>query len=226
MSEPLSSIRAVIFDFGNVLTMPQDESRIEEMSRLAGLDREQFLSAYRRLRLDYDRGTLDVETYWKEVLRSGGVAEARVAELNGEFVRSMTDSDIASWMVIRPSTVGWAKALKSAGLKTAILSNMPSEHADYIRRSFPWLEDFDVKVFSYDVGLIKPEAAIYEECIRRLGVKPSESIFVDDIQVNVEAAKKVGINGVFFHDPDDVLVELRRFPGLPLPVFDDGSNES
>ena len=221
-----NSIRAVIFDFGNVLTMPQDESRIDEMSRLAGLDRDRFLSAYRSLRLDYDRGTLDVETYWKEVLRTGGVADDRVAELNGEFVQSMTESDIASWMVIRPTMVEWARALKTAGWKTAILSNMPTEHADYIRRSFPWIEYFDVRVFSYDVGLIKPEAAIYEECIRRLEVEASESIFIDDIQVNVEAAKRVGINGVFFHTPKELLVELRRFPGLPLPAFDAGSSEN
>ncbi len=226
MSEQSVSIRAVIFDFGNVLTMPQDEARIDEMSRLAGLERERFLSAYRNLRLDYDRGTLDVEAYWKGVLRAGGVTDARVAELNGEFVRSMTESDIASWMVIRPSMVDWARVLKSAGWKTAILSNMPNEHAAYIKRSFPWIEIFDVKVFSYDVGLIKPEAAIYEECVRRLDVMPNESIFVDDVQANVEAARKVGIHGIFFQNPDDLLVELRRFPELPLPVFDARSSES
>lgn len=213
-----NSIRAVIFDFGNVLTMPQDGAKIDEMSRLSGLERESFLSAYRSLRLDYDRGTLDAASYWKAVLRRGGVSDTRISELNGEFVRNMTETDIASWMVIRPPMVEWARRLKAAGYKTAILSNMPWDHAEFIRRTFEWLDIFDATVFSYDVQLIKPEAAIYEECLARLEVAPCEAIFVDDLQVNVDAARDAGIHGAFFRDPAELAQSLSRFPDLPLPI--------
>jgi putative hydrolase of the HAD superfamily len=197
--------------------MPQDESQIEAMLRLSELEREDFMAAYRSLRLDYDRGTLDSKAYWEGVLRSGGVAESRIAQLDGDFVRRMTEHDIASWMVIRDPMVEWARQLKKDGRKLAILSNMPADHTAFVERSFDWLELFEVKVFSYAVRLIKPERAIYDECIRRLGVAAEEAIFVDDVQVNVDAARQAGIHSIFFRDPQGLSESLSEFPGLPRP---------
>jgi len=210
-------IRAVIFDFGSVLTLPQDEARIEEMRRLAGLDSERFAESYRAHRFDYDRGSIDSAAYWKGVLRAGGVSQERIDALNGEFVGEMTELDVQSWTVLRHPMIEWARRLKEADFKTAILSNMPYDHARYIEGEFDWLELFDVKVFSYAVRLAKPEPAIYEECLNRLAVPAGESLFIDDVERNVAAAKAAGINAVLFRNPADLAEHLREFPDLPIP---------
>lgn len=210
-----NTIRAIIFDFGRVLTMAPDESSRDRMRLLSGLDSGRFMAAYDNRRLDYDRGMLDSESYWKAVLRTAGAAEERISGLNGEFVRSMTGFDIASWTVIRTPMVDWVRALKESGRKTAILSNMPGDHAKYVKRSFDWIDLFDVTVFSCEVKLIKPEPTIYAECLRRLEVSPEEAVFIDDGETNVTAARAMGMHGIVFHDLAGLSVSLNEFPELP-----------
>lgn len=210
-------IRAVIFDFGNVLTEPQEQRFVDTMQRIAGLDGEHFLSAYRSKRHAYDRGTLSSEGYWQGILEQGGRSRAELDRLDGTIVREMTELDIKSWTIIRPAMVEWVRVLKSAGLATAILSNMPGDHAAYIERSFGWLELFDVLLFSYAVKLIKPEAAIYEECLRRLALPPGEALFIDDLTANVDAARALGMHAIEFHGTAGLAVALREFPTLPRP---------
>lgn len=210
-----ASLRAVILDFGNVLSMPQDPERFERMRRLAGADEESFRSAYRAPRLDYDRGRLDSAGYWREVLRrAGGSAPERV-RTEEELVEEMTRIDLESWTVIRPAMVEWVHRLKERGFQTAILSNMPEDHASAIERTFDWLVFFDVRLYSYSVRLVKPEAAIYEECRRRLGVAASEALFIDDIPRNVDGARSIGMQSRLFIDEATLLAQLRELGGLP-----------
>lgn len=208
-------IRAVIFDFGNVLTLPQQERYVDAMRRLSGLDDERFRSAYRAGRHAYDRGTLDSEAFWRGVLEQGGRSPDELDRLDGALVREMTELDIKSWTVIRPEMVQWVRILKSAGLATGVLSNMPGDHAGYIERSFDWLELFDVLLFSYAVKLIKPEAAIYEECLRRFALPAEETLFIDDLAPNVEGARAVGMHAIEFHDTAGLVAALAEFPALP-----------
>lgn len=217
MRENQGRIRAVIFDFGNVLTMPQDEGFVASMRQLAGLDSGAFRNAYRTGRREYDRGTLDSAAYWRGVLASGGRPSEEVARLDGGLVSSLTELDVKSWTVIRGGMVPWVRDLRAAGFATAILSNMPLDHALYIERSFDWLELFDVRLFSYSVELVKPEAGIYEECLKRLGLQPAETLFLDDVAENIEGARAVGMRGIEFGGLEGLPSALEEFPSLPRP---------
>ena len=79
-----------------------------------------------------------------------------------------------------------------------LLSNTNDIHFRFIRKHYPVLRHFDDFVLSYEVGVMKPDAGIYAEALRRAGVPPSECFFVDDKQVNVDAARKAGIDAVRF----------------------------
>lgn len=105
--------------------------------------------------------------------------------------------------------VGKARA---AGVRTALLSN--SFGLEYPRED--WHRLFDVTVISGEVGLRKPDAAIYRMTCEQLRVRPSEAVFVDDMAPNVEAAEALGIAGVVHVDTATTLPRLEKLLGLPL----------
>jgi putative hydrolase of the HAD superfamily len=80
----------------------------------------------------------------------------------------------------------------------------------------PWIvsskfEDvFDAMIISAEVGVAKPDARIYQIALEKLGVSASESVFVDDFQVNVDGAHAFGMQAVHFIQPEQALQELKR----------------
>lgn len=101
--------------------------------------------------------------------------------------------------------------LKAAGYKLYVLSNMSREFIDFLRR-FPIYGLFDGEVISCEERTVKPEPRIYEILLERYGLTPSETLFVDDREANIEAAAALGIHGfVFDHrNPAAACDELRR----------------
>ncbi|MGB6477983.1 MAG: HAD-IA family hydrolase, partial [Candidatus Sulfotelmatobacter sp.] len=102
-------------------------------------------------------------------------------------------------------------------IKTGLLSNIHPAMIAYLRENFEWLELFDFKTFSAEVRLIKPDPAIYEHTLRGLGVRAGETLFVDDREINVQAARELGIHAVQFRSVAQLRRELEaiEFPILP-----------
>jgi FMN phosphatase YigB (HAD superfamily) len=120
-------------------------------------------------------------------------------------------------MRANPVMMEWVRALKRGGLKIAVLSNMPIEISTYMRQHAPWFRDFDYVCFSAEVQLAKPEAAIFEACLKVVRSRPEECLFIDDRAENVEAARALGMQAVQFVSVQQLAVEVQPF-GLPLPV--------
>jgi HAD superfamily hydrolase (TIGR01509 family) len=87
----------------------------------------------------------------------------------------------------------------------------------HCRKHFSWLEEFDYVTFSGEVRLIKPDPAIYEHTLRGLDVTASEALFLDDRQINIQAAQALGINALRFESIEQLRTELSAagFPILP-----------
>ena len=99
--------------------------------------------------------------------------------------------------------------LRGAGVTVAALTNNNSGAAQLLAR--PELQRlFDLAISSADVGLAKPDAAIYRLAESRLGAGAEALIFVDDMAANVEAARALGWQGVWFQSTDQALAELRE----------------
>jgi epoxide hydrolase-like predicted phosphatase len=94
--------------------------------------------------------------------------------------------------------------------KTFVLSNYNKEYLHVVKERFDWFEGFDGMVFSCDVGAVKPEKKIYQELIDRYDLDPEKTVFIDDKEENIEAAKKLGIHGILCDDHDHVVKELIR----------------
>jgi putative hydrolase of the HAD superfamily len=121
------------------------------------------------------------------------------------------------WSEANPIMVSWVLSLGRAGIKTALLSNMPADLAAHVQKKFHWMEAFTYKTFSAHVGIVKPDPAIYQHTLQGLEVKPSESLFVDDRESNISAARALGIQAIQFRSVEQLRNDLEAmgFPVLP-----------
>lgn len=185
-------IEAVIFDYGGVLCRPPATSDIDRLAAPFGLPRDKFWRMYARLRGPYDRGMIDAREYWRTMAQCAGVllSEAQYASLEA--------IDLEMWSGYNESMLALAAELRDAGVKTGILSNMLTDMLAKLRAETDWLPLFDVQIYSCDLGLAKPDEAIYARLIEELGVAPSRTLFIDDFGPNVEGAKRAGLQSVLF----------------------------
>ncbi|HTV54851.1 MAG TPA: HAD family phosphatase [Terriglobia bacterium] len=204
-------IRSVVFDYGNVVCLPQRVSEIERMASACGLPLDRFHEQYWRFRRSYDRGELSGEAYWASVTDGQGQA------LTHEQLSRVLALDGESWAHPNASTLEWAKRLKRENFGVAILSNMPQAVSDYLTANCGWLALFDRRVYSYAVGCAKPEPGIYEYCLQTLKVAAGEILFLDDRPENVNAAWKLGIHSLLFDTVEHTSVRAANEFGLPVP---------
>jgi putative hydrolase of the HAD superfamily len=209
------ALRAVVFDYGMVLTGLPDQHAHDTMVRLTGLTPERFEELYWADRHAYDEGKLSGVTFWQKFARESGLklSAKQIDELNG--------LDARMWTTQNPAMVAWQQQLKGAGLRTGILSNMGDTVLASIEREYAWLKNFDVLVWSFQLGIAKPDPAIYHYILEKLGTGPEETLFIDDKRVNVEAAKALGMIGMEFSTVGKLRKDLLAagFDGaLPMPA--------
>ena len=109
-----------------------------------------------------------------------------------------------------PGTADVLRELHARGDRLLVLSNMPSEVWTPLTERFDWFTLFEGWVVSGDEKVVKPDPAIYRILIERFGVDPSTSVFIDDREENVEAARALGFDAILFTDA----ATLRRSLGV------------
>ena len=208
------ALRAVVFDYGMVLTGPQDPEAHAALMRITGLPLARFESLYWADRPAYDEGKLTGIAFWQKFLRDLGLP------VNQNTVEELNQWDARMWTTQDPVMLAWQLALKQRGLLTAILSNMGDNVLDNMKRTFDWLPRFDVLVWSYQLHMVKPNPAIYRYLLKELGTRPEETLFIDDRLVNVEAAQALGMPALEFSTVERLRADLvaHGFDAeLPLP---------
>jgi putative hydrolase of the HAD superfamily len=208
------SLRAVVFDYGMVLSGPPHLQAHEELKRITGLSHDQFESYYWVDRLSYDRGDLTGLAFWQKLVRDAKL------NLSAEEIAQLNHWDVQMWSTVNSEMLAWHKQLKERGLKTGILSNMGDSVFESIELNFPWIADFDVLIWSYQHRMIKPEPKIYQLLLDQLGTAPEETLFLDDKLENIEGARHLGIQGLQFSTVDQLrqdLISSGLDEWLPLP---------
>jgi putative hydrolase of the HAD superfamily len=203
----VTAIRALILDYGEVLSHPQRRDCVQQMAGRAGADLERFSGAYWRHRRDYDAG-LPAREYWRRVLDSLGAPAGTHAAL----VDALIAEDVRSWTDYREEVWELARAFRARGGRTGFLSNGVPEIVGHLRRARALDAAFDAVVVSCEVGCMKPGPEIFRLCLERLGVAPGDALFADDKLENVEAARGIGMGGLHFAG-EDALERLRAAVG-------------
>lgn len=204
----------MVFDFGMVLSGPPSPKAIEQMLRITSLDVPRLTEFYWADRHAYDEGKLTGLAFWRNLSAAAGL------DLNEAQIEELAEWDARMWTTENPAMVAWQRRLKECGLKTGVLSNMGDNVHERLEREFDWLNQFDTLVWSYQLGIAKPDAAIYRYALEQLGVTPCEALFLDDKPVNVDAARALGMKAVVFSNAErlrEELIELGLDGELPLP---------
>jgi putative hydrolase of the HAD superfamily len=202
-------ISAVICDFGGVLTSPliesfmayQEESgvRFEDLGKAMQRVAQKSGGEYPLFRLE--RGEITEREFLASI----------EAELDGEVrLDSLRETYFAHLRPNRPM-IDYMRELRGRDLRMAILTNNVREWEPHWRAKLPELDEiFELVVDSAFVGMRKPDPRIYRLCVERLGggLAPSDCAFVDDNEVNVQAAAELGMSAVHFRDTEQARAEL------------------
>lgn len=208
------SVRAVIFDYGMVLTGKPSADAHAALLRITGLPHDRFETVYWADRHAYDEGKLTGLQFWQNLVRDAklNLSAASIDELNLW--------DARMWTAQNPAMLAWQQQLKHRGIRTAILSNMGDTVLANIEREFDWLPRFDTLVWSFQHKVAKPDPAIYRLTLNRLGTSPEETLFIDDKLANIDAARALGMATVHFTDVENLrrdLIAAGLDKELPLP---------
>jgi 2-haloacid dehalogenase len=106
-------------------------------------------------------------------------------------------------------TVAIVDDLERAGVRLLALTNWSAETFPWARSTFSVLQRFEGIVVSGEEGVAKPDPRLFRVLIERYGLTPSDTVFVDDRQVNVDAARELGLVGLLFVEPDRLRDDLR-----------------
>jgi putative hydrolase of the HAD superfamily len=189
------TLKGLILDFGEVLVHAQSAASVLRMAAAAGLPVEDFTRRYWAHRDAYDGG-LPVADYWARVL--DGVPDGKAPRAGASPFLELIEDDCASWTDYREEVWEIAKAFKAAGGRAAMLSNGVPEIICKVRAERDLSRFFDVVIVSCEVGCAKPDPRIYRLCLEQLGTPAAATMFVDDREVNLAAARDAGLQTLHF----------------------------
>ena len=149
----------------------------------------------------FDLGQIEPDALASRIAARTGLAEAEVAAVI---------TAIPPHLVPNPDTVALVHDLHAAGHTLFYLSNMPAPYADELERSHAFFDAFKAGVFSARVQQIKPNADIFVTATERFGVAGPDTVFIDDVLHNIEAAQRHGWHGVHFQSADQLRAELAQ----------------
>jgi putative hydrolase of the HAD superfamily len=213
------ALRGVITDWGGVMTSPILHT-VNAWLEAEQIDRESYLAvmrpwiaqAYGPQGADspihlLERGEFPNEEFERLLAERLVGVDGLPVPADGLLARMFAAT------VLDASMQDLMRALRRAGLRTALLSNSWGSD-DYPRQLFPEL--FDAVVISAEVGMRKPEERIFRLAARLLDLEPAQCVFIDDIEANVLAAEAVGLVGVHHRESGPTMRRLSELLGVPL----------
>ena len=198
-------IRMIVFDLGGVFVRVNSEETVRRLkSRCIGLTENEIADVLFRSEtaIAYELGKMD----------STGFIEAVRLRMP---IRISDEEFGNAWSDIFTLNQSMADLLPKLARqwRLGMISNTNAMHIERIRADYDLLRFFDPVIFSHEVGLMKPNEAIFRLLLEKTGLSAEECAFVDDTPGHVEAAMKMGLKGFVFRDKD-TLLETFRLNGM------------
>jgi HAD superfamily hydrolase (TIGR01509 family) len=198
----MQTIKTVVFDLGKVL-VDFDYSiagrKLASRASMAAAELGQFL-VHVPLIIQYETGLITSEEFFQQVRRASGF-QGDLEEFSSLF------SDI--FTPIEPM-IQLHSELRGRGFPTYIFSNTNELAVRFIRRKFPFFNDFDGYVLSYEHGAMKPDSKLYEVVEAQSGVRGSQILYLDDRLENVEAGAARGWQVILQESPEKTRSALQK----------------
>lgn len=195
-------INTIVLDIGNVLAhfrwkeYLQDCGYEEEIKKRVA-DATIHSNRWREL----DRGVVGEDVLMAECIEQDPGVEKEIRTIFQDIVELVKEYDFSADFV---------QDLKKNGYKVYLLSNFSKKLFEIDQHIFRFLNYVDGGIISYKVKHIKPEPEIYQELINTYDINPTEAVFLDDLQENLEGAKKFGFHTIQVYDHEQALEDLRN----------------
>ena len=198
---PPGPITTVLFDFAGVCT----SSPWGPLTAAGGGDLELLIGPYHE----------DTEHPWHRVERGELAITDWVVEVSEMGKQRGVEVDFAPLqallgdMTVNHQIIDRIRTLRAEGYRVGMITNNVREGSATWRALIPVDELFEVVIDSSEVGVRKPNPAIYELALDRLGITdPGVAVFLDDAPGNVDGARRVGMHSILVDDPDEALLAL------------------
>lgn len=192
-------IKAILFDWGGVLIENPDQRLMKYCSKILGTQPDILNPIFTPYEHLFQRGQIHEHNLW--------IAICEELRINLPTSTSIWKDAVKSAFIDKPETHQLLKTLKQNDYKTGFLSNTEIPAVEYFLEK-KYDQFFDALIFSCIEKTAKPEEKIYRIALEKLQVKPEESVFIDDKPINIELARKIGINGIIFNNIEQVKEEL------------------
>lgn len=194
-------IKAIIFDFGNVICFFDNNIFLENISRFTNKSvpelKELIYSS--ELQNRYETGLISSNEFFNKI-----VEKCNLSISKHEFIKVFTN-------IFTPiqTTLELIKKLKPK-YKIALLSNTNELDFEHTIKPIEIFNLFNAVTLSFKVKAMKPDAKIYLDCLKKLNLKPEECVHIDDREDYVEAANKIGIKGIHYTGYDELVNSLKE----------------
>jgi putative hydrolase of the HAD superfamily len=194
-------IRAIFFDLGGVILRTEYQAPRQYLAERLNMEYDDLV----RLVFESETsrkasiGTLTADEHWAALMVRLKRPASDAQKIRDEFF----GGDVLDHELIQ-----LIRALRGQSYKTGLISNAWNDLRQYVTNQ-KFDDAFDSITISAEVGVVKPEARIYQVALEQLQIQANEAVFVDDFQVNIEGCEKVGMQGILFKDPDEVKQKLK-----------------
>ncbi len=196
-------IRAILWDLGGVLIRTEDRAPRDQLAARLGFTRKALNDLVFGSDGDYraQLGQITREQHWENVRQTLGVSVEEIERIREEFFAGdRLDNRLIEYIRgLRPR------------YRIGLLSNALSDLRRLLQDEWNIADLFDEMTISAEVGLMKPDLAIYRHALKQLECEPEEVIFVDDLEENILAARNLRLHGVLFQNAEQVVSELNAF---------------
>lgn len=195
--------KALIFDMGGVVIFYDNQIAAKNMSKLIKIPSEKIFKiiddSHEKFTIDYELGALS-KHYWEIIAKKLGVEKIPEKKFN------------RLWKGIFWPNKPMIKLIKKLrkNYKIAILSNTGKLHEKYLSKKYKFQNLFHIEIYSFEEKARKPGKKIYQIALKKLKVRPSEAVFIDDRLENTKGAEKIGIKGIQFKNNKQFLQELKK----------------
>lgn len=198
-------MKAIVFDFGGVMTTSTMPQRVMAKCEELNIDFELIRLGFLKYRLQYDGGFISLKEMYEKIFADNLIA------LSEESFSVILEADRASWLYRNERTLEWMKSLKGEGYKIGILTNMAPDFAPLFKEHFAdFIALADAMVISGEEHMYKPNREIYDLLRERIGLEAGELLFIDDVLTNIVGARRAGWKGIRFISNEQVECDFRH----------------
>lgn len=196
-----AKVKIIVFDFGSVIVKTNKQQVSGFLVKSLRITPEQAAEAL-NLRKENTDGGMEENAFWLSYAQKNNIdiPEGWFAAFDQAKLEALDEI---------PGMIDLVKSLQRQGYQTALLSNVRGSQAA-IKSKLGLYELFHPVLLSYEIGAKKPDPKAFEILLSRLKVEPKEVIFIDNKQRNVDAAGKLGIDGVVFTNAEQLKHDLKE----------------